>query len=313
MMWIFENGKKYCNVNLDSDGIVSYLLMKKIDSECTISGYNTSDDYIYSIFDNEDDMWYKSRFIDLYTPKESVYGIDQHVIYTDSDNVSFMCEKLNPHLLIENHYAFSKSYLTKYPFSTSLFLMTLCDKEGVYFNDIEYDADIYSVGEGIKFCDLLLRCDGCLLNYARYKDNVLYWIDKTYEYIDGTPVNTECVFSYLTSLSESELYKKTKTISGFYISKGLTKDGGYNKNKDFTSNISTINTFMRSFAKYMNVSLDKTQRVFYQYKGETGKTDDIRDFDPHMPDTYAYVRKYCVRYTNNIILDKKYGCVEVVM
>lgn len=57
------------NINLDSDGIISYLFLKKFDIGGGIGGYNNSDD-----------------FIDIFSPKEKITTVDQHTISV-GDNI----------------------------------------------------------------------------------------------------------------------------------------------------------------------------------------------------------------------------------
>lgn len=117
---------KKVNINMDSDGILSYLFLKKYEKCYNIGGFNNSFNLILSENNN---LW-EDAFIDIFSPKKDVVTIDQHIISPGEQKFDFC--KINPHTIIEHHFAFDNSYFSKYPFSTALFILATLEKEGEF-------------------------------------------------------------------------------------------------------------------------------------------------------------------------------------
>jgi len=298
---------KGLNINLDSDGILSYLLLKKCLKDTKIVGFNNSDHYIWSTrnkFENTNN----DIFIDIFLPKKDVICIDQHVISTmPEDLIEFKENKLNPHLLIEQHHALNSSYMTKFPFQTFLFIMAMIERENNKINGIDYYAKIPNIENDILFIDFILRGDGVLENYVKYKPNITNWSKKLLSF-SNNGTNTKLILDYLFNLSDDEALNKTKTISDFYLKYNLAKDGGYNTKFGFIDNLKIINMFMRSYANYIGVDLEKRIETIYQYNGQTHifKNDTLPLINLSRLDTYAFVANDRLSCTTNIRYNKRF-------
>ena len=293
--------KPSVNINLDSDGLFSYLFLKLASYKGHISGYSNSNDLILSEYPI-DDLW-SDFYVDLFTPKPNATTIDQHII-SNSNDISFPETKINPHILIENHIANNpKSYCGKFPFSTSIFMLGLCEREGKIsddvglFENIDYKNNFFG-GYGITLADLLLRADGCLLNRCQYERNVSYWKDKMIEFSNGG-INTERVLEYLVRMPREEAQVKHGIISNGYFNYGLSKDGGYNGRIDLEENLRLIVNLFRSISKYLNVLVKECETTLYKYIGvvrdaKSDLTEDLSSFD-----TYAFTRNNQIKYTTD--------------
>ena len=283
----------FVNVNMDSDGILSYLFFKKGGAKCKIGGYNNSSDVILSKHDKEEEIW-EDMFIDIFTPRKGVYTIDQHIINNSNSSI-FDKEKINPNILIEKHIACDNTYYTKYPFSTCLFVLGLLERNEIINTEINLFQDLQT----FNLIDLILRADGVLYNFVKYKSNVKHWSDKMVEFSkNGT--NTSAIINYLLSLTDEQALNKHNIINDFYIKYGLTCDGGYNKKKTLEKNLSLLNKLLKAFANHLNIETFNENITLYVYKGENGivenNTDicNLKDFD-----TYAFVGKKKLSYSKN--------------
>ena len=283
--------KDTVNINLDSDGLLSYLFLKIGGFKGHISGYNNSHDLILSIHPTLGEMW-DDIFIDIFVNKKESFSIDQHVI-SNTLEVENSVNKLNPHFLIENHIP-NGNYFSKYPFSTCLFILAILEKEK-RIGDINLIQPLEN--KGFNLIDLVLRADGVLGNYVNYNENVKYWAEKLIVFSDNG-VNTKKIMDYLLSLDLSEAKFKNDTISNFYSNYGLTNDGGYNPNKlTLLDNIKLLNKILRAFSKHLDIPLTHRENKLYLYKGSPFVTEEWDNLNFDNLDTYAFIRKTKLSYT----------------
>ena len=291
-------GDKKLNINLDSDGILSFLFLKLGNIDGGIGGYNNSSDLILSVYDNIEDMWRNEAFIDIYSPKKGVITIDQHII---SNGIGVYDEcKINPHILIEEHRANDVSYFTKYPYSTCMFILAILEREKMITSELNLIQPLIRnkmLGDRINLCDMILRADGVLYNSIKYRKNCKEWAEKLIEFSDNG-VNTRKILDYLFSMDSKDAEYKFNIISDFYVRNGLEKDGGFNGTKSIEENISIINNFMKAFATYLNIDLKEVKKKFYHFEGERGFFKDVDEsLDANNLDTYAFVGKAKLSYT----------------
>lgn len=293
------NHKKY-NINLDSDGLLSYLFLKKFGLDVSIGGYNISERYIWSVHDKIDEMW-EDIFLDIFSPRKGVTTIDQHIITTNEEQASWFRNnnKINPHLNIECHHAASTSYFTKFPFQTALFVIAMLEREGLKMKNAQYDAVLKKISNDVTFFDIILRADGVLENFVKYKDNVISWAEKLKVYSNNGE-NTTRIISYLLSLTDDAALAKTKAISDFYIMNGLTKDGGYNNKRSPMENMRIIIRFVKSFQYYLGIDLCFTEKPMYEYAGIVERSNSPLSVNCYALDTYAFVGKERIQYTKDI-------------
>lgn len=284
------------NINLDSDGLLSYLFLKMGGFNGSIGGYNHSNNEILSIYPTLEEMW-NDAFIDIFVPNEKTFTIDQHILCGLFTDTKFGKNKINPHLLIEEHFANDTSYFKKYPFSTCLFIMAILERENK--NIPILDFSIPTKLDTISLGDLILRADGVLLNYNKYNDNVKYWGDKMINY-SNNGANTQNIINYLFGHTKMEAKEKNENISNFYKKYGLTKDGGYNNNDTLTNNIHLLNGLIKAFSKYMDIKVEKKEIQFYHYRGNDVFLESNRfDVNLNSFDTYSFVGKDKLSYTIN--------------
>jgi len=284
--------KDTVNINLDSDGLLSYLFLKIGGFKGHISGYNNSHDLILSIHPTLGEMW-NDVFIDIFVNKKESSSIDQHVISTTLE-VENSVNKLNPHFLIENHIP-NGNYFSKYPFSTCLFILAILEKEK-RIGDINLIQPLKN--KGFNLIDLVLRADGVLQNYVTYNKNVKYWAEKLVVFSDNG-VNTKKIMDYLLSLDLSEAKLKNDTISNFYSNYGLTNDGGYNPKLTLLDNIKLLNKILQAFSKYLDIPLICRENKLYLYKGTPFVTKEWGNLNLNNLDTYAFIGNSKLSYTVN--------------
>lgn len=285
--------RKSVNINLDTDGLLSYLFLKLGQFKGEVSGFNNSHDLILSIYPTLEEMW-DDTFVDIYVGRKDVWSIDQHVVADTFEWCDYGENKINPHLLIENHIPNDDSYCRKFPFSTCLFILAYLEKEKKITTDINLLQPVN--GKDFNLMDMVLRADGVLENYIKYNKNIKDWSQKLIVF-SNNGINTTKVMDYLLHLSFDEAKDKSNKVSDFYISHGLTKDGGYNPKFPLKENIQTLNQVLRSFAKYLNVSLTEWDCNLYMYKGQPSITSDWKDLTLSELDTYAFVGKTKLSYT----------------
>lgn len=284
---------KKVNINMDSDGILSYLFLKKYEKCYNIGGFNNSFNLILSENNN---LW-EDAFIDIFSPKKDVVTIDQHIISPGEQKFDFC--KINPHTIIEHHFAFDNSYFSKYPFSTALFILATLEKEGEFKFGFNLFEKLYKVGSDINLCDMILRADGVLYNAVKYKNNVINWGEKLINF-SSNGENTKKIIEYIINMTDSKAIKKYETINNFYEEYGLTKDGGYNKERDLKENLKLISNLLKSFSNFMEIETTKNEKTFFIYEGESHVTSDLSNINLDEIDTYAFIRKNAISYTKNI-------------
>ena len=289
------------NINMDSDGILSYLFLLCGGFKNNINGFTNSCDIILSTENNVENMWKRSVFIDIYTPKEFVKSVDQHIIHTHKQAINK--NKLNPHINIEPHYGCSPSYRTKYPYSTCMFILSTLERDGYITKNMNLTKPLIGKNKSlhnITLCDLILRADGVLDNARedKYRENCKNWARKTYNF-SKHGINTKEILSYLFLLNQNELIEKNDIIEQFYLDYGLTKDGGYNYKIRIEDNISLIMDIMRAFAKYLDIELKQTSKTFNVYKGIPHRKEIKNDIGFEQFDTYAFIAKNKISYTTD--------------
>jgi len=281
------------NINMDSDGLLSYLFLKLGGFNGTINGYNNSDDLILSESESVEKLWSNS-FIDIFIPHKNAYTIDQHIIKTRGcDNLSFSTNKINPHLIMEEHIAADKSYYRKYPFSTCLLILSILEREKKITKNLNF---FKPTRKGFRFADVILRADGVLDNFVDYKENVKHWAKIMMDFSqDG--INTTALFDYLLNLNDETARERGLMVSRTYCENGLKKDGGFNKLKSMKENIRILNLFMATFAKYLNINVNRNSISFSIYKGKRIITN-ANEFEniPNI-DTYAFIGVNKLSYT----------------
>lgn len=133
---------KFCNesssivVNTDLDGIFCAALIRKINNNLEISGFTDSHTKLFYINDkliNDVDYKKNALFLDLYVANSSIKCIDQHIV--SFDEPIEMENKINPNI---THKIGCNKYFSKYPFSTSLYILFLLDNI-----NINYDKKVF--------------------------------------------------------------------------------------------------------------------------------------------------------------------------
>jgi ribosomal protein S19E (S16A) len=112
-------------------------------------------------------------------------------------------------------------------------------------------------------------------------------------------------------MDDEKFMKKYNTISLFYQNYGLTKDGGYNKEKKLETNLKLISNLLKSFSNYMNIDAHKSKKEFCIYNGKPLVTDKIDEINIDKIDTYAFVKKNLLSYTENIIKTENNIKIEI--
>ena len=299
------NGKN-ANINSDSDGQLSYILLKKCKLINGIGGFNgiRFSRNILSEKENVEEMW-NDVFIDIFSPKENVITIDQHIISSDKKPIIFE-NKINPHLLIEHHYSHNASFCSKYPLSTFIFILSILERE----KKVNFKIDLYrEITNDFKFIDLILRADGALENSYKYKNNVKEWSNKIKEYSNNGKYTCE-ILNYLLNMDFETAKKLNEHISKFYTEHMLRNDGGYNEAYSIDFNIRNLNKFLRSYAKCFDLNLASKNKTFFVYEGKASESKIIKENNElNTFDTYAFIRKDVLSYTKDII--KKEECINI--
>ena len=290
------------NINMDSDGLLSYLFLKKCGFKGEISGFNNSNDLILSCKE-QDELW-NGAFIDIFTPKQNALTVDQHIIMDYQNSHNYGINKINPHLIIEPRFANNPSYYRKYPFSTCIFLLNLFEKYGLIEEDLNLEQIIGDNGLfpcEVKLIDLILRADGIWENFIKYEKNVRDWYEKMITFSNHGK-NFKKIFEYLFNLTHEECKTINDAVSEGYIKYGLKKDGGYNFNISRKQNINLLCKLLRAFAKYLNIELREKEVLFNVYKGEMNicESSNFNFIEMNKVDTYAFIGHSKLSFTTNI-------------
>jgi hypothetical protein len=285
--------RKSVNINLDTDGLLSYLFIRLGGFEGELSGYNNSRDLILSTYPTISEMW-DDVFIDIFVGRKDTLCIDQHIISDSFENNDYGENKINPHLLIENHISQNVSYFQKFPFSSCLFILAMLEREG----NITSELNLLQPTKYKEFnvMDMILRADGVLQNYVKYNRNVKDWADKLIRFSNNGK-NTTRVMNYLLGLSFDEANTKSDAVSDFYIKQNLTKDGGYNQKISLEENITILNKLLKAFSLYLGIGLKTEEKKFFIYKGEPFVTCNWQGIRLDELETYAFVGKNKLSYT----------------
>jgi len=289
------------NINMDSDGILSFLFLKLGGFNNKITGFNTSSDIILSAHNLLNKVW-DDVFIDIFVQNKNTVSFDNHVVLYHPTKINF--NKLNPNILIEEHFANShESYRNKYPLSTNIFILSLLEKEKLITKRIN-SSNLAKIGANINLYDMILRADGVLNTFCgKYRGNVVNWFEKLISY-SNSGANIISLFEYLSSLTFEEIKRKNNAIENFYQTYGLTKDGGYNRNISIKENVYLLNNIMRSFASYLGVELNETKNTYHIYEGIVGEGEKVMDLTSL--DTYAFVKNnQYLKYTMNFKITNK--------
>ena len=212
-------------VNTDLDGIFSAALIRSVNPNLEISGLTDSHTKLF--YTNEklkNDLEYKKNalFLDLYVTNESIRCIDQHIV--SFDEPIEMDNKINPNVTYKIG---CNKYFSKYPFSTSLYILFLLKKNNIIIY-INFDEKIF---DDVTLCDLLLRCDSSLKNNITYKPNVKKWFN-----ILNSSDDIKEIYERYIIYDDKEIIEKTNKIDLFLKkSFGCFESGGFElslKNKN---------------------------------------------------------------------------------
>lgn len=292
--------KDTVNINMDSDGILSYLFLKLGGFKGKVSGYSNSKDLILSVFGSVDDM-FGDNYVDIFMPRSGTLTVDQHVISAEYARPGFGNEKINPHLMIEDRLANSGTYYEKFPFSTCMFILAMLEREGIITEKMGLMSEIggseHLDPSVINLADMVLRADGVLRNVVDYTQNVVAWSERLIKF-SNNGVNTRTLLCRLLSGSMELNAMKFEQISKFYVDYGLTKDGGYSSRKPIGENIRLINLLMKSFANRLGVELEEHEVELNEYRGTKNVTVSNKfTLDLNTLDTYAFVGRDKLSYT----------------
>lgn len=148
----FLQNKSHIIINTDLDGIFSGLLLQKY-SHLSVAGLCNSRDSIW-LRDDVDSN--DCVIVDMYVP--SMTCIDQHIISIDQPHGASLLasgKTLNPNLFRDRYFIDPLSYRTKFPFSTTMYLVSLLDVDTQWFDD-------GGRAHGASSRDLFFRADDVL-------------------------------------------------------------------------------------------------------------------------------------------------------
>lgn len=163
----FLQNKSHIIINTDLDGIFSGLLLQKY-SHLSVAGLCNSRDSIW-LRDDVDSN--DCVIVDMYVP--SMACIDQHIISIDQPHGASILasgKTLNPNLFRDRYFIDPLSYRTKFPFSTTMYLVSLLDVDTQWFDD-------GGRAHGASSRDLFFRADDVLKICidSPYTKNVSDW------------------------------------------------------------------------------------------------------------------------------------------
>lgn len=181
----FKDNKKI-NVNVDNDGILSSVVLKKLYG-CQIYGFNNNDKIIIHEKNTKyDDLTY----IDLCTGYPTCKSLDQHCVSVSEEHNKMLKEntnKMNPNVEFDIVWG---NYTNKFPFSTLIYILVKADGEGKDLSFIDLNKQITSK---FTLADMIWQTDSSCENYIRYNRNAANWIERFKSLSNGGKFTDELI------------------------------------------------------------------------------------------------------------------------
>ncbi len=275
----FEDNKKI-NINVDNDGILSSVILKKY-YDCEICGFNNNDKIVI----HEKGLKYDDLvYVDLHVGYPHIKSIDQHMVSVDIEHNNYLqsnLNKINPNI---DYGVIWENYVNKFPFSTTIFLLIKAEADGKDLSEL----DLYKhITPKIRLGDLIWQTDSSHDNYFKYNRNAVNWKNRMLELTnngeftkrlfdfvekevpsDGSERGT---YSMHIALWYRENFKCTNNHGG-YRDGFLTEKG--NISDDFAKYLNTISYAfnidkMNVENKIFDITTFKSRRFSYKDKKNT--------------------------------------------
>lgn len=207
----FKNDKKI-NVNVDNDGMMSSVILKKF-YDCEVNGFNNNDK---TVIHEENTPYDKLVYVDLHVGYPHIKSIDQHMVSVNKGHNEMIFNnpnKVNPNV---DYNVVWYNYGDKFPFSTTVYLLARAEGEGKDLSSINLNRQIT---EDFKLGDLIWQTDSSFENYFKYTRNVKNWFEKLKE-MSNNGKFTESFIKWIETIPVDEEERKffTNKIGNWYKS-----------------------------------------------------------------------------------------------
>lgn len=170
----FLGSDRNININVDNDGVWSGVILNRFFG-CEICGFNNNGDTILHQYGIPYDHLV---YVDLHVGYPHIKSVDQHMVSVDTQHNQFLAEnnnKLNPNI---NYGIVWEDYTNKFPYSTTIYLLALCEGSG---KDLSWIDLSIPVGDGFRLGDVLWQTDSSYENYFKYNRNATNWLPRLRE------------------------------------------------------------------------------------------------------------------------------------
>ena len=250
----FHNDKKI-NINVDNDGVMSSVILKKF-YNCEVNGFNNNDKVVIHADDTPYD---KLVYVDLHVGYPHIKSIDQHMVSVNrkhNEEIAANPNKVNPNV---DYGVWWRSYGDKFPFSTTIYLLARAEGEGKNLDDIDLTKQ---VTEDFKLGDLIWQTDSSYENYFKYTRNVNNWLVRLLEMSNNGKFTDKLVNWLKESIpaDEEERRRLTLSLGEWYKSNfGCCNNHGSIK-EGFIKNDGSVNDnvylYLSTVASLFNINMD---------------------------------------------------------
>lgn len=267
---------KYMCVNIDFDGMLTALLIKRVFPHIEIVGFNDSKNHIWIKKGYEhainDMIW-----VDYYTNRGGV-SIDQHIV--SNREKKFDKSFYNPNVMFG---VSNQNYGSKYPFGIYHILRADFEKLGYDFNDIDIYSDIMGV---CKFFEIEMRTDSTLGSF----------VDEKYRKKSDGYRNIMC-----DGLKENSITKKFFSEMGKMVLNGVNDSNTWKKWKG-----SFTNRVRNTFDLTVGTGYKSMSTGFFKLFNELHKVFKIKFSIDTNVNNYTDIKLIRVRYATSDLsqLDK---------
>lgn len=190
----FDNKK--INVNVDNDGILSSVILKKL-YDCEVYGFNNNDKIIIH---EKDTKYDELAYIDLHVGYPQIKSLDQHCVSVNEEHnkmIKANLNKINPNVEFDIWW---ENYTNKFPFSTTIFLLAKAEGEGKDLSFIDLNKRI---NDKFTLADMIWQTDSSSDNYMKYRRNCNNWIERLRSLSNGGKF-TEQLINHLVNEMPSD-------------------------------------------------------------------------------------------------------------
>ena len=287
----FQKNKKI-NVNVDNDGILSSIVLKKL-YDCEIYGFNNNDKIII----HEKDTKYEDlTYIDICIGYPTIKSLDQHCVSVSEKHNNMLKEntnKINPNVEFDIVW---ENYTNKFPFSTLIYILTKADGEGKDLSFIDLKRPITSK---FTLADMIWQTDSSCENYIKYNRNATNWLERLRTLSNGGKFTDELIHHLTNKMpsNKDEMALLNLQIGVWYRENfhctnnhGGIRDGYIKEDGKVSDDlIKYLNTVGMLFGVNMQEIKDK-EFIKTTFKSKRLNFDEIKDrFDSTKLFSYALI------------------------